>query len=130
MTTRSTDQPVQPDTARGPVVPVVPPVTSPVKSARPHPWEMVEHPFKTLRFVNDLRQDPHISLVRKLLYLVPMLLAPPRRAAARGHYRRSHRCGTPSGWTSHQSAGRCGHRLGVSRYRRLCAAGYLSPCGW
>ena len=29
---------------------------------------------KTLRFVNDLRQDPHIALVRKLLYLLPMLL--------------------------------------------------------
>ena len=35
---------------------------------------MVEHPVKTLRFVNDLRQDPHISLVRKLLYLGPLLL--------------------------------------------------------
>jgi hypothetical protein len=35
---------------------------------------MVEHPFKTLRFINDLRQDGRISLVRKLLYLVPMLL--------------------------------------------------------
>ena len=38
------------------------------------PWEMVEHPIKTLRFVNDLRRDPHIALVRKLLYLGPMLL--------------------------------------------------------
>jgi hypothetical protein len=70
MTTRSTDQPVHPDVAR----PVVPPVTSPVTSARPHPWEMVEHPVKTLRFVNDLRQDGRISLVRKLLYLAPMVL--------------------------------------------------------
>ena len=70
MTTRSTDQLVHPDAAR----PVVPPVTSPVTSARPHPWEMVLHPVKTLRFVNDLRRDPHIALVRKLLYLLPMLL--------------------------------------------------------
>ena len=30
--------------------------------------------IKTLRFVNDLRRDPHIALVRKLLYLGPMLL--------------------------------------------------------
>ena len=78
MTTRSTDQLVHQDTAR-PVVPPVTspatsPATSPVSSARPHPWEMVEHPIKTLRFVNDLRQDGRISLVRKLLYLAPMLL--------------------------------------------------------
>ena len=70
MTTRTSDQPIHPDGAR----PAAPPVTSPVSSARPHPWEMVEHPIKTLRFVNDLRQDRRISLVRKLLYLVPMLL--------------------------------------------------------
>jgi hypothetical protein len=70
MTTRSTDQPVHQDATR----PVVPPVTSLVKSARPHPWEMVAHPVKTLRFVNDLRQDGRISLVRKLLYLAPMVL--------------------------------------------------------
>ena len=73
MTTRTTDQPVQPsvqEAALQPVVPGMPPVTS----ARPHPWEMVEHPFKTLRFVNDLRRDGRISLVRKLLYVVPLLL--------------------------------------------------------
>jgi hypothetical protein len=74
MTTRSTDQPVHPDAARPVVPPVMSPATSPVSSARPHLWEMVEHPVKTLRFVNDLRQDRRISLVRKLLYLVPMLL--------------------------------------------------------
>jgi hypothetical protein len=78
MTTRSIDQPNRQDAAQKPVVPVLSPVTSPgtslVSSARPHPWEMVEHPIKTLRFVNDLRQDPHIALVRKLLYLLPMLL--------------------------------------------------------
>ncbi len=74
MTTRSTDQPGLRDTAHGPAVPVEPPIASPVSSARPHPWEMVEHPFKTLRFVNGLRRDPHISLLRKLLYIVPMLL--------------------------------------------------------
>jgi hypothetical protein len=74
MTTRSTDQPVHPDGARPIVPPITRPTTSPVSSARPHPWEMVEHPIKTLRFVNDLRKDPHISPARKLLYLVPMLL--------------------------------------------------------
>jgi hypothetical protein len=74
MTTRRTDQPNLRDAVRRPAVPVVSPVTSPVSSARPHPWEMVLHPFETLRFVNDLRQDRRISLVRKLLYLVPMLL--------------------------------------------------------
>ena len=74
MTTRSTDQPGLRDAAQGPVVSIMPPATSPVSSARPHPWEMVLHPFKTLRFVNDLRQDRHISFLRKLLYLGPMLL--------------------------------------------------------
>lgn len=74
MTTRSTDQPVHQDAARPVVPPVTSPVTSLVKSVRPHPWEMVEHPVKTLRFVNDLRRDGRISLVRKLLYLAPMVL--------------------------------------------------------
>ena len=74
MAMRSTNQTGLRDAAQGPVVPIMPPVTSPVSSARPHPWEMVEHPIKTLRFVNDLRRDPHIALVRKLLYLLPMLL--------------------------------------------------------
>jgi hypothetical protein len=46
----------------------------PVKSASPHLWEMVLHPFKTLRFVNDLRTDSRISWLRKLLYLGPLLL--------------------------------------------------------
>ena len=46
----------------------------PVKSASPHPWEMVLHPFKTLRFVNDLRTDSRISWLRKLLYVGPLIL--------------------------------------------------------
>jgi hypothetical protein len=76
VTTRSTDQPNLQDAAQEPIVPVLSPSpgTSPVNSTRPHPWEMVVHPIKTLRFVNDLRRDPHIALVRKLLYLLPMLL--------------------------------------------------------
>jgi hypothetical protein len=46
----------------------------PVKSTSPHPWEMVLHPFKTLRFVNDLRTDSRISWLRKLLYVGPLVL--------------------------------------------------------
>jgi hypothetical protein len=46
----------------------------PVKSASPHLWEMVLHPFKTLRFVNDLRTDSRISWLRKLLYVGPLVL--------------------------------------------------------
>jgi hypothetical protein len=46
----------------------------PVKSSSPHPWEMILHPFKTLRFVNDLRKDRRISWLRKLLYVGPLLV--------------------------------------------------------
>jgi hypothetical protein len=52
--------------------PATPP--PPVKSTSPHPWEMVLHPFKTLRFVNDLRTDSRISWLRKLLYVGPLVL--------------------------------------------------------
>jgi hypothetical protein len=68
--TRNTDQVAQPRSQEA----ALRPATPPVKSTRPHPWEMVLHPVKTLRFVNDLRQDQRISLIRKLLYLGPMLL--------------------------------------------------------
>jgi hypothetical protein len=46
----------------------------PVKSSSPHLWEMILHPFKTLRFVNDLRTDRRISWIRKLLYVGPLLV--------------------------------------------------------
>ena len=46
----------------------------PVKSSSPHPWEMILHPFKTLRFVNALRRDRRISWLRKLLYVGPLLV--------------------------------------------------------
>jgi hypothetical protein len=72
--TRNTAQVAQPRSQEAGLRPATPPMTSPVKSPRPHPWEMVLHPVKTLRFVNDLRQDQRISLIRKLLYLGPMLL--------------------------------------------------------
>jgi hypothetical protein len=47
---------------------------APVKSASPHPWEMIIHPLKTLRFVNSLRGDRRISWLRKLLYIGPLVL--------------------------------------------------------
>ena len=43
-------------------------------STRPHPWEMVLHPIKMVRFVNSLWRDPRISWVRKLLYIAPLLV--------------------------------------------------------
>ena len=46
----------------------------PVKSSSPHPWEMMLHPFKTLRFVNDLRTDTRISWMRKFLYVGPLIV--------------------------------------------------------
>jgi hypothetical protein len=57
--------PVEAETARQP---------APVKSASPHPWEMIIHPFKTVRFVNALRKDRRISWLRKLLYVGPIVL--------------------------------------------------------
>ena len=48
--------------------------TFPVKSTNPHPWEMVIHPAKTVRFINALGHDRRISLLRKLLYVVPIFL--------------------------------------------------------
>ncbi|SRR5487761_1916117 len=45
----------------------------PADGVRPHPWEMVEHPIKTVRFINALRRDGRISWMRKLLYMGPFL---------------------------------------------------------
>ncbi len=39
----------------------------PTGSIRPHPWELVLHPIKTVRCMDALRRDPRISLVRKLV---------------------------------------------------------------
>jgi hypothetical protein len=44
-----------------------PPTTTTV---RPHVWEFLLHPAKTLRFVGALARDPRVSLVRKALYLL------------------------------------------------------------
>lgn len=46
----------------------------PADGARPHPWEMVQHPVKTVRFMTALRHDPRVSGVRKLLYIGPLLI--------------------------------------------------------
>lgn len=46
----------------------------PVKSSSPHPWELMLHPFKALRFVNALRRDKRISWLRKLVYVGPLLV--------------------------------------------------------
>jgi hypothetical protein len=46
----------------------------PADGTRPHPWEMVQHPVKTVRFMDALRRDPRVSGVRKLLYIGPLLL--------------------------------------------------------
>jgi hypothetical protein len=48
--------------------------TDTTASTRPHPWEMVLHPIKMIRFVNSLWRDPRISWVRKLLYIAPLLV--------------------------------------------------------
>jgi len=48
--------------------------TDTTDSTRPHPWEMVLHPIKMIRFVNSLWRDPRISWVRKLLYIAPLLV--------------------------------------------------------
>jgi hypothetical protein len=46
-------------------------------TTRPHVWEMILHPLKTLRFVGALARDPRISPLVKVLCLlvVGMLLA-------------------------------------------------------
>jgi hypothetical protein len=46
----------------------------PVKSTSPHPWEMVIHPLKAVRFINALARDSRISPLRKLLYVGPILV--------------------------------------------------------
>ena len=46
-------------------------------TTRPHVWELILHPLKTLRFVGALARDPRISPLVKVLCLlvVGMLLA-------------------------------------------------------
>jgi hypothetical protein len=46
----------------------------PADGARPHPWEMMQHPMKTVRFMDALRRDPRVSGVQKLLYVGPLLI--------------------------------------------------------
>ena len=46
----------------------------PADGARPHPWEMMLHPVKSVRFIHALRRDPRVSEVQKLLYVGPLLI--------------------------------------------------------
>jgi hypothetical protein len=46
----------------------------PADGTRPHPWEMVQHPIKTMRFLEALRRDRRVSPMRKLLYIAPLLI--------------------------------------------------------
>jgi hypothetical protein len=46
----------------------------PADGTRPHPWELVQHPIKTVRFLDALRRDARVSGVRKLLYSGPLVL--------------------------------------------------------
>jgi hypothetical protein len=45
----------------------------PADGARPHPWEMMLHPVKSVRFMEALRRDPRVSGFQKLLYIGPLL---------------------------------------------------------
>jgi hypothetical protein len=45
-----------------------------VKSSSPHPWEMILHPVKTLRFVTAVRRDRRISWLRKRLSVGPLVV--------------------------------------------------------
>ena len=45
----------------------------PADGARPHPWEMMLHPMKTVRFMDALRRDLRVSGIQKLLYVGPLL---------------------------------------------------------
>jgi hypothetical protein len=61
---------------------VAQPPASATTTARPHVWEFVLHPLKSLRFVGALARDPRVSALRKILYaavigmLVGALLVP------------------------------------------------------
>ena len=39
-------------------------------TTRPHVWELILHPLKTLRFVGALAGDPRVSVLAKALYLL------------------------------------------------------------
>lgn len=49
-------------------------MASPHTLQRPHVMELLMHPSKTVRLIAALHRDPHVSLVRKLLFVIPLLL--------------------------------------------------------
>jgi hypothetical protein len=65
--------PDDPFGVRGPqrVATAPPPSTT---TTRPHVWEMILHPVKTLRFVGALAHDPRVSPLRKTLYLLVVVV--------------------------------------------------------
>ena len=81
MANSSPDDPFQ-SQYRRPRGVVAPPPSPMTKTARPHVWEFVLHPFKAMRFVGALAGDPRISPLRKILFvavvaaLVGALLVP------------------------------------------------------
>jgi hypothetical protein len=66
MATPSPDN-LSPDRGRHGVTTEPRPATT---TTRPHVWEMILHPLKTLRFVGALASDPRLSPLRKALYLL------------------------------------------------------------
>jgi hypothetical protein len=46
----------------------------PVAHRRPQALELLTHPGKTVRLITALFRDPHVSLIRKLLFVLPLLL--------------------------------------------------------
>ncbi len=49
-------------------------IASLVKSSRPHPWELALHPIKGIKFILALATDRRISMARKALYVIPLLV--------------------------------------------------------
>lgn len=49
-------------------------MASPIPYQRPQMLELLTHPSKTVRFIATLYRDSHVSLVSKLLFVIPLLL--------------------------------------------------------
>jgi hypothetical protein len=69
--------PDDPTQARGQHGVTTQPRPATTTTTRPHVWELILHPLKTLRFVGALARDPRLSPLVKVLCLliVAMLLA-------------------------------------------------------
>jgi hypothetical protein len=62
--------PDDPSQARGQHGVTTQPRPATTTTTRPHVWELILHPLKTLRFVGALAGDPRVSPLRKALYLL------------------------------------------------------------